>query len=249
MSKTFQFQASLPPTSSQEIRDFLASFPSTRTYCVSFELGTETEKEHWQGWIETPAGCVKNDQKKCKEWFLSKNLKGSSNEWAASMIKNLDPTHPKNWYSYILANEQKVLTDVIHNIENIDEFKKSLVLYLNNKKKAKARSFNDDVYEYIESKVVTRDQDNKVKIEYDQMKFFMMEKYGKYLKDADSNLLNRKLFGCSNYLEQKYGDSLAHERKGAKALFSKLDPLFQSRDYDAEIALLKSQMVLPENML
>lgn len=62
-----------------------------------------------------------------------------------------------------------------------------------------------------------------------------MEKYGKYFKEVDAPLLNRKCFGAANYLEQIYSDVLAHPKKAQRTLRSNIDPLFRPRDEASEI--------------
>lgn len=203
---SIQFYAELPRTAETEIREFVKELKSDRKYCISFEKGSETGKEHWQGWIDVPCDTVKNDQIQLRKFYVSKNLDGSKNQWSCAKIKNVDKSNPKNWYSYIVCNPTKVLDIVITNLD-LSEFKKELVEYLITKKKEKEKSFSQIVFEAIESTCLFKEGNNLL-IRYDWMKRVVFARHAKSFKILDTHVLDRFLIGASIYLEEKYRDSL-----------------------------------------
>lgn len=65
---------------------------------------------------------MRNDQQKCREWYRTRGLDGCKNQWAVAMVKNCDPEHCKNWFSYIIRNPDKVLEVIISNIADLESF-------------------------------------------------------------------------------------------------------------------------------
>lgn len=239
MTKVFQFYAELSKSSESDVRQVLSDLHADRKYCVSFELGAETGKEHWQGWIESPEGSVKNDQQMFRNWYRLKGLDGSKNQWTVAMVKNRDPESCKNWFSYIVRNPDKVLDVVITNIPDFESFRNSLVEYLPVKRKASRRLFSEEVFEKIHSECIEVTDQMKVRINYDKMYPVLLSSYAKVFKVFDYSNVLKFLNGASNYLEEMYADQLCHEPKVYNDVMSKLPSYFHTTEFKIQKAKLE----------
>lgn len=224
--KVFQFYAELSKSAESDVREVLSKLPADRTYCVSFEKGSETGKEHWQGWIETTEGCVKNDQQLLRDWYRSKGLSGSTNQWSCAMLKRTDPEHPKNWFSYIIKNPSKVLDVLIHNIKDYDKFRDSLVDYHVTTRKQRRATFAQTVFEKCAADCVDLDRHNKVIIDYRKIPLLIMDEYASAFKVFDGPKLNQFALGASNYLENIYAGQLSEKPQVFDSIKKSLNPLF-----------------------
>lgn len=191
---TSQFRIDLCLDKGDEIVKFLSS-GKFLSYYVSFEIGTATNKPHWQGWVSYDY--TENSYRtKCTIWAKSLGLSGKTKQYCFGSIKDL-----KVYQSYIMNNTSKDLIKVFTNLESIylDDLKQ-LPKFVPKQELNVKQDWYLKCYKELEDKCLEQTFSG-LKINYPRIKTVILQQCS---KNIDAFIFKRLLIGLSNKLEQNY---------------------------------------------
>lgn len=199
---TNQFRIDLVLDKGEEVSKFLES--NFISYFISFEKGTETNKPHWQGWVNYV--CKENTfRKKCLDFAKTFNLSGKADkkQYCFGLIKDLE-----GYYSYIIKNKTKTVYKEYTNIESItlEALRDSLPEFIPREefiKKLKDKKLLpfDIAFKEIEAKCLVPNLSLEKIIDYKRIPLILKKNLGKTI---DKFIWLRLLGGITVKLEQKY---------------------------------------------